>query len=35
MTRLRDLPARAAVTAVLWAVGALFLVVECMAGCGL
>jgi hypothetical protein len=33
VTRIRDLPARAAVTAVLWAVGALFLVVECMAGC--
>jgi hypothetical protein len=32
--KLRDIPARIAVTAVLWAVGALFLVVECLAGCG-
>jgi hypothetical protein len=31
--KIRDLPARAAVTAVLWAVGALFLVVDCLAGC--
>jgi hypothetical protein len=33
--KLSDIPARAAVTVVLWAVGALFLVVDCLAGCGL
>jgi hypothetical protein len=33
--RLRDIPARAVVSLVLTVVGALFLVVECLAGCGL